>query len=209
MISGLLIFLNFQTTLTQFSTTLTLPVTVGLILFWFDKNLFLSLPEFVVFASTCTEFSLETLPEYSVNVVFGDAVSYMHLFWLSKTFSWCKANVMCTEFITNPKNSIFFTGVSCDILKFITKPKFCERKINVSFACKISFNVWVITDLSSKNIVILKLILLHKAIGIFKRFVKMRGTGPRQKHKQKNSYKFLSHWRRIYFPELFSSGMTK
>ena len=44
------------------STTLTLPVTVGLILFWFDKNLFLPLPEFVVVASTGTEFSLEALP---------------------------------------------------------------------------------------------------------------------------------------------------
>ena len=45
------------------STTSTLPVTAGLILLWFDKNLFLSLPEFVFVASTCTEFSLEALPE--------------------------------------------------------------------------------------------------------------------------------------------------
>ena len=38
-------------------------MTVGLILFWFDKNLLLSLLEFVIVASTCTEFSLEALPE--------------------------------------------------------------------------------------------------------------------------------------------------
>ena len=45
------------------STTSTLPVTVGLILFWFDKNLILSLPEFVVVASTYTEFCVEALSE--------------------------------------------------------------------------------------------------------------------------------------------------
>ena len=45
------------------STTSTLPVTAGLILLWFDKNLFLSLPEFVIVASTCTVLSLEALPK--------------------------------------------------------------------------------------------------------------------------------------------------
>ena len=34
------------------STTSTLPVTAGLILLWFDKNLFLLLPEIIVVAST-------------------------------------------------------------------------------------------------------------------------------------------------------------
>ena len=37
------------------------------------------------------------------------------------------------------------------------------------------------------------LILLIKAIGIFKRLVKILGAGPRTKHKQRNSYKFPSH----------------
>ena len=83
---------------------------------------------------------------------------------------------MFTEFITNPKNSISFTGFSCDFFKFITKPKFCNRKINVYFVCEISFNVWAITNMSSKNI-ILTLILLNKAIGIFRSFVKIRGAG--------------------------------
>ena len=50
------------------STTSTLPVTVGLILFWFDKNLFLSLLQFVVVTSICTEFSLESLPEQGMRV---------------------------------------------------------------------------------------------------------------------------------------------
>ena len=36
--------------------------SMTLILLWLDKNLLLSLPEFVVVASTCTEFSLEALP---------------------------------------------------------------------------------------------------------------------------------------------------
>ena len=45
------------------STTSILPVNVGLILFRFDKNLFLSLPEYVVVSSTYTEFSMEALPE--------------------------------------------------------------------------------------------------------------------------------------------------
>ena len=45
------------------SNTSILPVTVDLILFWFDKTLFLSLPEFVVVAITYTDFSLKALPE--------------------------------------------------------------------------------------------------------------------------------------------------
>ena len=45
------------------STTSTLPVNVGLMLFFLAKNLVLSLPGFVVVPSTCTEFSMEVLPE--------------------------------------------------------------------------------------------------------------------------------------------------
>ena len=44
-------------------TTSTLPVTVGIVLFWLDRNLFLSLPEFVAVASTCPEFFWEALTE--------------------------------------------------------------------------------------------------------------------------------------------------
>ena len=202
------------------STTSTPPVTVGLSLFWFDKNSFLSLPEFAVVASICTEFPLGSTAwavnkcsprslVNSINVAFGDAISCMYLFWISKTFSWVKANIMFTEFITNPKNSISFPGVSCDYFKFITKPDFCNRKINVSFACEISFNVWTITSMSFKNIIILTLILLNKAIGIIGSFVKIRRAGPRPKHEQRDSYTFPSHWRRIYFFELLFRGMPK
>ena len=53
------------------SIILTLLVTVGLILFWFDKNLFLSLPEFVFVASTCPEFSVEVLHEHWTKVFLG------------------------------------------------------------------------------------------------------------------------------------------
>ena len=87
---------------------------------------------------------------------------------------------MFTEFINNPKNSISVTGISCDFVKFITKPKFCNRKINVSFACKISFNVWAITSMLSKNIIILTMILLNKATGIIGSSVKIRGLDPGQ-----------------------------
>ena len=45
------------------STYSTLPVNVGLMLFFLAKNLILSLPGFVVVPSTCTEFSLEVLPD--------------------------------------------------------------------------------------------------------------------------------------------------
>ena len=98
---------------------------------------------------------------------------------------------MSTEFITNPKNSISFTGVSCYFLKFITIPKFCNGKINVSFTCEISFNFWAITNMSSKNIIILTLILLNKAIGIFRSFGKIRRAGSRPKYKQRNRINFL------------------
>ena len=70
---------------------------------------------------------------------------------------------MFTEFITNPKNNIFITGYSWDFLKFITKPKFCNRKINTSFDSEISFNLSDITGMQSKNIIILTLILRYKA----------------------------------------------
>ena len=69
-------------------------------------------------------------------------------------------------------------------LKFITKPKFYNRKIDVSFACEIFFNVWAITSMSSKNIIILTLILLNKTIWIFRSFVKSEGLDPGQSKSQ-------------------------
>ena len=54
---------------------------------------------------------------------------------------------MFTEFITNPKNNIFINGYSWDFLKCITKPKFCNRKINTSFDSEISLNVSDITGM--------------------------------------------------------------
>ena len=106
----------------------------------------------------------------SIIVAFRDAISCMHLLWISKTFSWGQVHVMFTEFATKPKNCISFSGFGCN---------FFNRKINVCFACEISFNVLGITSLSSKNIIILTLMLLSKAIGIFRSFVKIR-----PKHKQ-------------------------
>lgn len=40
------------------------------------------------------------------------------------------------------------------LLKFFTKRKFCNRKINIFFAGDFPFNVWVITSMSSKRIII-------------------------------------------------------
>ena len=106
---------------------------------------------------------------------------------------------MFTDFIANPKNVISFTGISCEFFEFITKPKFCNKKINVSFACNTSFNISTITSMSSKNIIILTLFLFIKVIGICRSFVKIRGTRPRPKHKHstnflriENEYIFMS-----------------
>ena len=52
--------------------------------------------------------------------------------------------------------------------------------------------------MSSKRIIILTLILLNKAFRVFRSFVTIRGAGARSKHKQRSSYKFPSHWKRIY-----------
>ena len=39
------------------------------------------------------------------------------------------------------------------------------------------------------------------AIGIFNNFVKIRGAGPKPKHRHRNSYKFPEQRNRTYFPE--------
>ena len=45
------------------STSSSLAVTVNLIFWGFEQNLFLSLPEFVFVTNNSTEFSLEAVPE--------------------------------------------------------------------------------------------------------------------------------------------------
>ena len=80
---------------------------------------------------------------------------------------------------------MFFTGISCDFFIFITKRKFSNNfcKIDVSFAYRISLNVWVNTVMSSEKI-ILTSILLNNVIGIFKCFVKIAGASLRSKHRK-------------------------
>ena len=81
----------------------------------------------------------DSFPRSLVNsmiMVFGDTISCMHLFWISKTFSLGKANFMFTEFNTNPKDSISFTGVSYDIFKFIKNLHFVTEKSMPPFLAK-------------------------------------------------------------------------
>ena len=81
----------------------------------------------------------DSFPRSLVNsmiMVFGDTISCMHLFWISKTFSLGKPNVMFTEFNTNPKDSISFTGVSYDIFKFIKNLHFVTEKSMSPFLAK-------------------------------------------------------------------------
>ena len=44
------------------------------------------------------------------------------------------------------------------------------------------------------------------AIGIFSNYVKIRGAGPKPKHRHRNLYKFPDQGNRTYFLEFFCKG---
>ena len=59
-------------------------------------------------------------------------------------------SVIYSAFICNPQNCNWFTGWRINFFRFLTNPKYCNRKINVYFAVSFSSKIRPISNISSR-----------------------------------------------------------
>ena len=119
--------------------------------------------------------------------VLGFEISFWHFSLTFYTFFCGSVNVILTKSISRPRNSIFCKGTSTDLCKIIAKPRLCNRRINVSLAISRPFIVWLISNMSSRKIIILIWIRFRTAMWNFNNFLEIQGAGSRPKHRHKNS----------------------
>lgn len=77
-------------------------------------------------------------------VVTLEVRSYVHLFWIAKTFCWGKTRIFVFKLVIRPNKSISYSGACWDFFTFMKKPEFCNGKIIFSHPCIISLRVWEI-----------------------------------------------------------------
>ena len=158
-----------------------------------QKKIFLScnpvFPAVLKFDVAAWFDTAEVLGEVQLLLMQGDqliGLVFWHCCIIFPFFSCGRVSVISIEFISIPKNCIFWHGSSTDVLWFIRKPRFWIRYIRVSVVRVSSSLEEAIRRISSRKIISRIYSFLNRKMRIFIKFVNILVAGPRLKQKKRN-----------------------